>query len=85
MRTAFAVIGFVVVALVVGTCVACADDEDDEKKAGWGIVGFATVVAGGNTNEDDNRNGDCRNTHAECSDDDQLAVIVCVEPDSCRF
>jgi hypothetical protein len=28
MKTAFAVIGFVVVALVVGTCVACNDDDD---------------------------------------------------------
>lgn len=28
MRTAFAIIGFVVVALVVGTCVACVDNDD---------------------------------------------------------
>lgn len=43
MRNWFAVIGFVVVAMVVGVCVACSDDEDDE--SGWGVVGLATVVA----------------------------------------
>lgn len=29
MKTFFAVVGFVVVALVVGTCVACNDDDDN--------------------------------------------------------
>jgi hypothetical protein len=28
MKTGFAIVGFVVVALVVGTCVACGDDDD---------------------------------------------------------
>lgn len=30
MKTVFAIIGFVVVALVVGTCVACNDDDSDD-------------------------------------------------------
>lgn len=33
MKTGFAIVGFVVVALVVGTCVACVDDDEDEN--GW--------------------------------------------------
>lgn len=32
MKTAFAVVGFVVVALVVGTCVACSDDDQEGYK-----------------------------------------------------
>lgn len=34
MKTVFAVIGFVVVALVVGTCVACNDDDDSKDSFG---------------------------------------------------
>lgn len=34
MKTIFAVIGFVVVALIVGTCVACNDDDDDRDTFG---------------------------------------------------
>lgn len=34
MKTVFAVIGFVVVALVVGTCVACNDDDDESLNLG---------------------------------------------------
>lgn len=34
MKTVFAVVGFVVVALVVGTCVACNDDDDESLNLG---------------------------------------------------
>lgn len=36
-------------------------------------------------NKDRNENGDCRHAGDNCSDDDQMTVLVCVQPDSCRF
>lgn len=41
MRTLFAIIGFVVVALVLGTCVAVCTDDDDER----GLPSPACLVA----------------------------------------
>lgn len=35
--------------------------------------------------DDRNRNGNDCNRSENCSDDDQLVVVVCVEPGSCRF
>jgi hypothetical protein len=41
MRNVLAIIGFVVVALVVGTCVACNDDNDEDAFGGVRIVELA--------------------------------------------
>ena len=29
--------------------------------------------------------GNCRQVEGECSDDDQTTVILCLQPDACRF
>jgi hypothetical protein len=43
MRSSLAVAGFVVVALVVGTCVACTTDGDDDSR-GSGVVAMAVPL-----------------------------------------
>lgn len=88
MRNWFAVIGFVVVALVVGVCTACSDDEDEESMR---LIGVESSERPGGRDGDDrdcdgscgNSHEDCRNNSGNCSDDD--GVIVCVVPDACRF
>lgn len=62
MKTAFAVIGFVVVALVVGTCVACNDDADDSNSFGKiQLVSHRYDDGGGYDDGGDNGcwNGEC--------------------------
>lgn len=91
MRNWFAVIGFVVVALVVGVCVSCSDDDDSEES--W-------VPRTESSRPPDDRDGpardcddqscsdhrDCYQSQDYCSDDDQLQVgPICVEDGACRF
>jgi hypothetical protein len=64
-------------AVLIDLCIDDKSEPDD--------LHFDSAPAWVMDRDERNRNGDCRNTHAECSDDDQLAVVVCVEPDSCRF
>lgn len=55
MKTAFAVIGFVVVAMVVGTCVACNDDDDQS----LGKTSFQLASHRYDDGGDCDWNGDC--------------------------
>ncbi len=57
MKTIFAVIGFVVVALVLGTCVACNDDDDD-------TLGKVVLIS----HNRDGDEGDC-DWNGDCGDD----------------
>lgn len=74
----------VILALIGGfvVCDAAFDDEDEP-----GDLGAPAWVLRDRGCDDqsctDHR--DCYQARAECSDDDQLAVVVCVEPESCRF
>lgn len=69
MKTGFAIVGFVVVALVVGTCVACVDDDDDENGFGWAEVAEYDYDRDGDDSSG-NGSGDCAEARAQCSDSD---------------
>lgn len=66
MKTVFAVIGFVVVALIVGTCVACNDDDDDRNS--FGPIQLVSHRYGGGGYDDGG--GDC-DWNGRCSDGDE--------------
>lgn len=96
IRTSFAVIGFVVVALVVGVCVACDDDSEESWVPGVESSERPGGRDGPGRDGDDgkgscdgscgNRPGNDCNQSENCSDDDQVQVgPICVQPESCRF
>ncbi len=89
MRTVLTVIGFVVVAAVAGTCVACADDEESSAPA-WVYSSRPPDGRPGDARDCDdqcgNQHRDCENNSGECSDDDQVQVgPICIEDGACRF
>lgn len=80
MRQGFVILGFAVVALVVGTCVGCNDD--DEAHGG-------PLVAAYDYDDGDDRNEhrDCENNEGHCEDNDQVvfAPVVCLPESTCEF
>jgi hypothetical protein len=70
----------VIVFALIGGFVVCDLAFDDENEPG--DLGAPAWTM---DRDERNRNGDCRHTNGPCSDDDQLAVVICVEPGSCRF
>lgn len=89
MKNWFAVIGFVVVALVVGVCVSCGDDDDDSM--GWQPTSHRDDRDySGDRDKGRNSRGDCEG--AETCDERDFSpeltdspVTICVQPGSCDF
>jgi hypothetical protein len=81
---------FAVLAISFASCDALIDDEEEP-----GDLGMASLVVGQVPVDNEPCRGDgacqgrqkrgCAEASAPCSDDDNVVVVICVHPDSCRF
>lgn len=80
MRQGIVIAGFVIVAIVVGTCVGCSDDDEALRTVQIAAYDY-------DDGDDRNEHRDCENNTGECSDDDQVvfAPVICLPDSTCEF